>query len=270
MTRIPTASRRRKIIRNIRIIASMVNVFSVIYVMRYRLLLLHLHIMRPPLKTQKEKTLERMNWVFRLTQDSDTVCISKLRMDRWTFGILCDMTHKEAKGMWDFKFPYLNQLELVYGRDRATGTVVQGYVDAIYNLEVDQNDESGGENLVAFYHSSNVYEEDNNMYFESESTPTTLHNTDVTKFRTFVDGFNANFATIANVMAEENLREKIASERMKDVIAELMNLSLPSGDVFKAANIFIADKDKIDVLFNLPLELRRNYMVSLLIPSPNM
>ncbi|KAG6488312.1 hypothetical protein ZIOFF_057080 [Zingiber officinale] len=88
-------------------------------------------------------------------------------------------------------------------------------------------------------------------------------------FHTFVDGFNANFATIANVMVEENLREKMASERMKDVIAELMNLSLPSGDVFKAANIFTADKDKINVLFNLPSELRRNYVVNLLIPSPS-
>ncbi|XP_042401184.1 U-box domain-containing protein 4-like [Zingiber officinale] len=77
-------------------------------------------------------------------------------------------------------------------------------------------------------------------------------------FRTFVDGFNANFA---NVMVEENLREKMTSERMKDVLAELMNLSFPSGDVFKAANIFTVDKDKIDVLFNLPLELRRNYVV---------
>ncbi|KAG6492673.1 hypothetical protein ZIOFF_047638 [Zingiber officinale] len=225
----------------------------------------------------------------------------------WARGYVKDFTHKKAKGMWDFKFPYLNQLELVYGRDRAIGVVVQGYVDAIYNLEVDQNDESGGENLGAFYPFSNEYEEDNNVHFESESTPTSSQNIDVTKsakkrkqpltardkvarkkkltahldivtqlqdmnngFHTFVDGFNANFATIANVMVEENLREKIASERMKDVIAELMNLGLPSGDVFKAANIFTADKDKIDVLFNLPSELRRNYVVSLLIPSPSM
>ncbi|KAG6536531.1 hypothetical protein ZIOFF_001589 [Zingiber officinale] len=230
----------------------------------------------------------------------------KIACEKQWFDSYCQ-THKEAKGMWDFKFPYLNQLELVYGRDRAIGAVVQGYVDAIYNLEVDQNDESGGENLGAFYPFSNEYEEDNNVYFESESTPTGSQNIDVTKsatkrkqpltardkvarkkkptahldivtqlqdmnngFRTFVDGFNANFATIANVMVEENLREKMASERMKDVIAELMNLGLPSGDVFKAANIFTADKDKIDVLFNLPSELRRNYVVSLLIPSPSM
>ncbi|KAG6528137.1 hypothetical protein ZIOFF_010286 [Zingiber officinale] len=125
----------------------------------------------------------------------------KIACEKQWFDSYCQ-THKEAKGMWDFKFPYLNQLELVYERDRAIGSVAQGYVDAIYNLEVDQNDESG----------------------------------------------------------DKNLREKMTSERMKDVIAELMNLSLPSGDVFKAANIFTADKDKIDVLFNLPSELRRNYV----------
>ncbi|KAG6516758.1 hypothetical protein ZIOFF_027232 [Zingiber officinale] len=352
-----------------------------------------------------------MNWVFRLTQDPDTACISELRMDRRTFGILCDMgsahdnrvlrdamirstSLKVPQGCYylvdagycnadGFLAPFRGQrfdpqelepleeddmedehfeddeyvtsitpteewtnfrntlaldmfnhwsersclfskrnysqrgkrnvgfqifiFELVYERDRAIGSVAQGYIDVIYNLEVDQNDESGGENLGAFYPFSNEYEEDNNVYFESESISTASQNTDVTKsatkrkqplttrdkvakkkkptahldiatqlqdmnngFHTFVDGFNANFATIANVMAEEILREKMASERMKDVITELMNLSLPSGDVFKAANIFIADKDKIDVLFNLPSELRRNYVVSLLIPSPNM
>nr|GEW60451.1 hypothetical protein [Tanacetum cinerariifolium] len=33
--------------------------------------------------------------------------------------------HKEAKGRWDVPFPYFNQLELVYGRDRATGVVAE-------------------------------------------------------------------------------------------------------------------------------------------------
>ncbi|KAG6511185.1 hypothetical protein ZIOFF_029240 [Zingiber officinale] len=107
----------------------------------------------------------------------------KIACEKQWFDSYCQ-THKEAKGMWDFKFPYLNQLELVYGRDRAIGAIVQGYVDAIYNLEVDQNDESGGENLGAFYPFSNEYEEDNNVYFESESTPTGSQNIDVTKLAT--------------------------------------------------------------------------------------
>ncbi|KAG6524778.1 hypothetical protein ZIOFF_014717 [Zingiber officinale] len=168
----------------------------------------------------------------------------------------------KVKGMWDFKFSYLNQLELVNGRDRATGAVVQGYVDAIHNLEVYQNDESGGENLGVFYHSSNEYKEDNNVYFELESSLTTSHNTDVTKSAT-----KQKPLTIGD--KKRICGKQMASKRMKDVIVELMNLSIPSGDVFKAANIFTVDKDKSDVLFNLPSELRRNYMVSLLVPSSN-
>ncbi|KAJ9556272.1 hypothetical protein OSB04_010886 [Centaurea solstitialis] len=30
-------------------------------------------------------------------------------------------THKNATGLWNFKFPYLRKLDLVWGRDRATG-----------------------------------------------------------------------------------------------------------------------------------------------------
>ncbi|PWA26096.1 myb/SANT-like domain-containing protein [Artemisia annua] len=47
-------------------------------------------------------------------------------------------THKEAKGMWDFKFPFFNELVLVYGKDRATGGVVEGFGDAIHNMEAEE------------------------------------------------------------------------------------------------------------------------------------
>nr|GFC43603.1 hypothetical protein [Tanacetum cinerariifolium] len=33
--------------------------------------------------------------------------------------------HKEAKGLWDVSLSYFNQLELVYGIDRATGVVAE-------------------------------------------------------------------------------------------------------------------------------------------------
>ncbi|GJT80300.1 hypothetical protein Tco_1054642 [Tanacetum coccineum] len=60
------------------------------------------------------------------------------------------INHKDAQGLWDFEFPYFNQLEVVYGRDRATGLVAEGYADAIHNLEEEQNVENGGENLGEF------------------------------------------------------------------------------------------------------------------------
>ncbi|CAI9102460.1 OLC1v1000736C1 [Oldenlandia corymbosa var. corymbosa] len=224
----------------------------------------------------------------------------KIVCEKQWFDSYCQ-THKEPKEMWDFKFPYLNQLELVYGRDRATGTVSQGYETAIHKMVTAQNNERGGQNSGETDFSSE--EENNNVSSELQGTPNSLNlpekqvqpsNTgekvakrkkatfaptplDVgaqlqdinTGFRTFVEGFNSNFATMANAMVEENLREKSAAERMKDVVLELMNIGLPSGDVFKATNLFTTEKDNIDVFFNLPAEMRRLYVITLLVPTPS-
>ncbi|GKD46662.1 hypothetical protein Tco_1271307 [Tanacetum coccineum] len=123
--------------------------------------------------------------------------------------------HKEANGLWDFPFPYFYQLELVYGKDKATGTVVEGFKDAIHNMENEQNGESGGDN----------------------------------------EGFNANFGTMANVVAnamtDDNNRKKAKTEQLKDVLDELTKLNIPSGDVLHAAEIFAANKDKLELFLNL-------------------
>ena len=47
--------------------------------------------MRPLKKSKEQKILERTNWLIRLTRESDSVCISQLRMDRRTFDLLCEM-----------------------------------------------------------------------------------------------------------------------------------------------------------------------------------
>ncbi|GJW89259.1 reverse transcriptase domain-containing protein [Tanacetum coccineum] len=79
-------------------------------------------------------------------------------------------SHKEANGLWDFKFPCLDQLELVYGRDRATSATAEGYMDAIHNMEVEQNVESGenfGDYFVSLTH------DENDMQNTSQVNPTT-------------------------------------------------------------------------------------------------
>nr|GEU31477.1 myb/SANT-like domain-containing protein [Tanacetum cinerariifolium] len=136
--------------------------------------------------------------------------------------------HKDAQGLWDFEFPYFNQLELVYGRDRATSLVAEGYGDAIHNLEVEQNLESRGENI----------------------------------------GFNTNFGKmandVANFMTDANMREKAASEKLKDVLDELVKLDIPSGDVLQAGEIFAENKDKMDIFMNLSKPLRTSYVLKLI------
>ncbi|GJR49249.1 hypothetical protein Tco_1399770 [Tanacetum coccineum] len=73
-------------------------------------------------------------------------------------------------------------------------------------------------------------------------------------FQTFVEGFNANFGTmanaVANAMTDDNMSKKAASEKLKDVLDELMKLDIPSGDVLHAGEIFAANKDKMDLFMN--------------------
>lgn len=55
-----------------------------------------------------------------------------------------------------------------------------------------------------------------------------------------------------------------ASEKLKDVLVELMKLNIPSGDVIQAGEIFAANKDKIDLFLNLPEQLRMSYVLKLI------
>nr|GMD70811.1 myb/SANT-like domain-containing protein [Ipomoea batatas] len=46
-------------------------------------------------------------------------------------------THKKTKGVWDLRFPYLEVLETIYAKDRATGRGALGFEEAIGQMEAD-------------------------------------------------------------------------------------------------------------------------------------
>ncbi|PWA51275.1 myb/SANT-like domain-containing protein [Artemisia annua] len=87
-------------------------------------------------------------------------------------------------------------------------------------------------------------------------------------FTTFMQGFNTNFATIANVVANsmtnDDNRQKADLEKPKILLDELIKLNIPSDDVLEVADIFAANKEKIDIFLNLPQKLRVPYMLKLM------
>ncbi|PWA80140.1 myb/SANT-like domain-containing protein [Artemisia annua] len=219
----------------------------------------------------------------------------KIACEREWYVKYCE-NHKEANGLWDFPFPYFNQLELVYGRDRATGTVAEGFKDAIHNMENEQNGESGGDNVGEF-HISLSDDEGTDVQYMSQTTSNFTNAANMARkqkaisngnkgakkrktrdmesqleginhsFQMFVQGFNANFGTmanaVANAMTDDNNRKKAKSKQLKDVLDELEKLDISSGDVLQAAEIFAANKDKLELFLNLSQKLRVSYVLKL-------
>ena len=70
--------------------SAMLMTFIVVFMMWYHVTLVYLYNVRHSIKSKEEKK-ERMQWLFRITRESDIHCVSILHMDRRTFGILCDM-----------------------------------------------------------------------------------------------------------------------------------------------------------------------------------
>nr|GEU67681.1 hypothetical protein [Tanacetum cinerariifolium] len=164
---------------------------------------------------------------------------SKVACEKQWYENYCK-NHKEARGLWDVPFPYFNKLELVYGKDRATGKGAEGFEDAIHNLENEFNGENGGYNLGES-HFSLSDDEGNDVQYMPQTTQTTSNFTNATKttkkhkaafhgnkagkkrktheaqlegidhtFQMFVQGFNANFGTMANAVAHAMTHENTA------------------------------------------------------------
>nr|XP_027120492.1 uncharacterized protein LOC113737458 [Coffea arabica] len=79
-------------------------------------------------------------------------------------------THKDAKGFWDVKFPYLGDLEIVYGRDRATRNVAEDFAQAVQDMEDVQNLEEGDEGFDAMSNSDNDKVEEDEVNSMEQST----------------------------------------------------------------------------------------------------
>ncbi|KAL3506819.1 hypothetical protein ACH5RR_032201 [Cinchona calisaya] len=88
-------------------------------------------------------------------------------------------------------------------------------------------------------------------------------------FGFFMEGIQANFTTMATVMANEDKHEQLVLDRSNKVVEELLKLALSQGDVFNAAPIFSTKTSKLNLFFNLPQEMKRQYVINIPYPTSN-
>ncbi|OAY63328.1 hypothetical protein ACMD2_11817, partial [Ananas comosus] len=187
----------------------------------------------------------------------------------------CKM-HESAKGLWGMPFPHLDILAEIYGKDRATGEGVETFVDTMHNIE----NEEANPMLAYIEGGPNIGDDDNENETQSaeravQVVQERLRNINPVKRKKqrilyksrilgpFISRMETHFATMANVMTrEQEMAEKSTTENnTARVVAELLALSFNSNQIIKATDIFAAEPSKMNVLFSLPQQLKRQYVL---------
>ncbi|KAL3533009.1 hypothetical protein ACH5RR_006530 [Cinchona calisaya] len=218
------------------------------------------------------------------TKQVDPHIDSKLKWLKSRYHAITEMRHKEARGLWNMKFPYLDELELVYGKGKANGEAVEDYEDAVNNLEAEEksveaasyvNCETDDEisistSRIQKRQTAHLSKKSKKLKTSAAPAPSPMEaqfEMVTNKFISLIDGIASHFASIATAMTNENKREQLASDRSNSLVAELLKLELCEGDTFRVAEILAGAPAKLNVFSQLPINMRRKYAFNLLYPS---
>ncbi|KAL2935548.1 5'-methylthioadenosine/S-adenosylhomocysteine nucleosidase [Bienertia sinuspersici] len=81
----------------------------------------------------------------------------------------------------------------------------------------------------------------------------------------FMKDMNVHLSTMANVWARADGREQDLSDKCNNVLSELLQLDgIAPGEAFEAANILSAHPNKLNIFYNCPGDLKKQYVKGLL------
>lgn len=191
------------------------------------------------------------------------------------------------------KFPYYCALEVVYGLespDRVDEEAAEGFDDAFKSIEVedigvagqdlsnegddeansvtqgtDTNTASSSTSKKQKKRTSPTEKDPKRVKTSAAPAPSVAENIGVItgKLELILD----HLATIATSMSNEDKHAQLVADRSNNVVKELLKLGFSNGDLFRAADIFCEESAKLNVFFQLPLHMRRQYVNHLLYPT---
>ncbi|KAL8548535.1 hypothetical protein ACS0TY_007731 [Phlomoides rotata] len=218
----------------------------------------------------------------------------KINCEKQWFDDWC-LNHKNVVGLWNFRFPYLHKLDMVWGRDRATGHKAEDIADVGSNANYQKNtivcsssDSDGEPAMVSNAQGSHAIPTSTrapNKRKKVSPERETIHKkkksaTYQQKIDSRLDNFTTKFESICNQMASqytvatnalvmESKSESLTDEKMQEVITELIGLGLSPTDIGRAAEVCCNDPAKVQVMYALPSYLRCSFVLGFLYPSPN-
>lgn len=205
--------------------------------------------------------------------------------------------HKNALGLWNMKFPYLRKLDLVWGKDRATGLKAEDISQACEDVKEKNNvlecslSDSEDETIVvsdsqksqatsSSDHTSphpslkrkkllprNEGSYRNKRCASLQQTIDMRLDDFTSKFELICGQMASQYGVAANAIVDANKPDSLSDAKMQEIINELLNVGISQSDVGKAAEFCYNDPAKAKVLFALPSHMRRSYVLGFLYPQ---
>nr|XP_043635072.1 uncharacterized protein LOC122606175 [Erigeron canadensis] len=211
---------------------------------------------------------------------------NKIACERQWYDDWCK-NHKNASGLWNFKFLYLQKLDNVWGRDRATGLqaedISQACEDTNNNTDVVLSSSSDSEDEVVKVtktQSIPSLKRQKKVSPPTESShkkkkPMTLQETMDTKLNSFASDFKSICGEMVEkigvavnaLIVDSNKSETVSEEKMQEVMTELVNIGISHLDIGKVVEACYNDPTKVKTLFTLPSYMRKGYVMGFLHPQ---
>ncbi|KAJ9538574.1 hypothetical protein OSB04_031307 [Centaurea solstitialis] len=195
--------------------------------------------------------------------------------------------HKNATGLWNLKFPYLRKLDLVWGKDRATGLKAEDISQACEDISNNKNvflcssdsegeeesDAQGSPNSSTTITSKKRKKlSPRREIYKNKKSPSLQRTIDTkldefnSKFESICGQMMSQYAATANLLADANKSDSLSDEKMEEMMNELLSLGISTSDVGKALEICYNEPTKVKVFFTLPTHMGRSYVLGFLYP----
>ncbi|KAG6487907.1 hypothetical protein ZIOFF_056645 [Zingiber officinale] len=191
------------------------------------------------------------------------------------------LTHKDAKGLYNVSFPYFTDLDIVYGKDRATGDVAEDPLAAEQNLEnadvtlpmIDESDSNTEIEILSTMKSlpsnsssarsakkkflQQVHKTSKKTKFAPMKNAEIEYKEFNDKVRGFMKSLDGHFGTISAWMQG-------TTSRMPQVLELLEKHGFSGPNKYKASKAICQDPLNVDLLFSLDSTETREYVLTLI------